>query len=158
VIVYVLIYDHEHGTDVSVYATDAMAQEARGEIVSRWCDDLDDAITKKIRAALDEGHWATAYHLYEDACQGQERMTIEATSIVGSEAPDGFRVVEVDSSLVHLVFTWPSGREPGTARCGQTYHWPGFGHEDYQQWRALAAWVSKEDQITTCLTCLSGAP
>jgi hypothetical protein len=157
--VYVLIYDHDHGTDVSVHATDAMAQEARGEIVARWCDDLaDETITKKIRAALDKGHWATAYHLYEDACQGQERMTIETTSVQGAEAPDGFRVVEVDSNLVHLVLTWPSGHEPGETRCEQAYHWPGFNHDDYKEWGALVAWVPKEDQVTTCLACLSDAP
>ena len=157
-IVYVLVYDHAHGTDVSVYATEELAQLARADIVAAWCDDLaDKGVTKKIRAALKRGHWASAYGLYEDACRGDERITIESAFVEGAEAPDGFSVVEAHSGLVHLVLTWPSGYELGKTRCGQTYHWPGYdriGHD-------LVAWVPLPTQVelvTTCLVCSSHAP
>ena len=55
-IVFVLVYDHDHGTDVSVYATEELAQLARADIVAAWCGDLaDKGVTKKSEQLSREG-------------------------------------------------------------------------------------------------------
>ena len=150
--VYVLIYDHEHGTDVSVHATEELAIQARADLVRRWCDDVAGAATrKKIRTALRDGRLWEAFLLYEDA-RPDERMAIESSFVSGAEVWDGFHVVEIDSGLVHRVRMWPSGHVPGETWCGLVYHWTGYAPA---AGAILKTWIPPKAQVATCLMCLS---
>lgn len=85
--VFILLYAHRHGSDVSVYASRALAEEARSELIDTAIDDWDEEepLLVPIRAALATGQHeeaAKAYDALQATVSEPEQFEIEEKTVV----------------------------------------------------------------------------
>jgi hypothetical protein len=81
----VLLYTHRHGTDFSVYATDALAHEAAANLVMENLGDLDSwqseeasyEIAKDIRSKFNAKDYCAVMGAWEEAAAGEESFEID---------------------------------------------------------------------------------
>jgi len=61
VTVWVLLYEHRHGRDISVHWTEEDAVGTAAAIIGDWLDEIDDEdALKRIEASLDKGKYTEA--------------------------------------------------------------------------------------------------
>lgn len=70
--VWVVIYDHEYGTDVNLYRSEKSAWMAVGEILGSNVHDLPDDVALKVVALLGKGDVKRALSLWRDSGPGEE--------------------------------------------------------------------------------------
>lgn len=93
--VYVLIIDHDHGTDVNVYATDELAKEALYEYVQEWWGDVS-ANAGYPKDCPDNAAEAIAMY-FED---NSEWYAIHERPITGLQPPETWYIISTDDQSV----------------------------------------------------------
>lgn len=74
--VWVLLYNHKHGTDVGLYSTEGAAYHAAGVIIEQYLEDLDDERQVEIANLLSAGRIADAMVAYEEATGSRESFEL----------------------------------------------------------------------------------
>lgn len=84
--VYVLTYDHKHGTDISIYSTEELAEKGAGQTMKEWIDELDQEETnskrQKILSLLEEGAFVKAMNLWTEYSGGNECFEIFEREVI----------------------------------------------------------------------------
>lgn len=91
--VWVLIYEHRHGSDITVYATEQLAQGGAKELIEQY---LDQEVQRQdaraaIRAALKANLLSDATELYND--HSGEYVTISKQTVVGLDTPSAVDII-----------------------------------------------------------------
>jgi hypothetical protein len=149
--VFVIYYEHRHGTDVSAYATHEAALEARADLVMDNLDNevTDDNLRTIIKQCHREGEWARCYDLYCEQVE-DENMTIEDCRLNDAHVNERFVMVDVDTELAHIVALWPYADQHGLALCERPFFWQGEEARD-----RVRAYLPKETRLVTCLECIA---
>jgi hypothetical protein len=152
--VYVIYYEHRHGTDVSAYATQQAANRARADLVM---DNLVNEVTDEniitiIKQCYIEGEFDRCYDLYKE-CVEDENITIEECRLNDASVEGRFVVVDVDSELAHVVALWPYAGEHGLTLCQKHFCW---WREGMERFGICPAYLPHDVRTVTCLECIAG--
>ena len=80
--VYVVSYDHKHGTDVWVCATEAGAWKSAAEVALEWVCDLDnDKSERKVMALYKKGDYKKCALFYAEATTYNETFSVELRKV-----------------------------------------------------------------------------
>lgn len=77
--VWMVIYNHKHGQDISAYRTEKMASEAAAFIILEYLEDEidDEELQQEIRESIEDGVIADAITAYQDGTDYRETINIE---------------------------------------------------------------------------------
>lgn len=78
--VFILKYDHKHGTDLSAYTTEASAEEAAADICVQFADK---SIAANVSRLFDEGKFAECRDVYL-AEHDNESIEVEVLNVHGA--------------------------------------------------------------------------
>lgn len=71
---WVLSYDHRHGTDITLHATEAKAVECAADIINGWLNEINSPeYTQRIEAALDKQNWQGALDAWREYQQESDQ-------------------------------------------------------------------------------------
>jgi len=81
--VYVVTYDHKHGSDVWVCATEAGASKSCAEVALEWVCDLDnEKAEKKVKALYKKGDYKKCALFYAEATTYNETFLVELRKVL----------------------------------------------------------------------------
>jgi hypothetical protein len=149
--IYVLRYDHRHGTDVTAYASEGLARKARADIALQWAHELpneDDA--QRIAELYADGEYDEAASLYLEGHQS-ESLELHDLEIHGADA--GVRVLAT-SGLVHHARLLPTSRDPGVSACGRMFFWTSTDVSFPVGTQNMKVTLPPEQPPLSCLECL----
>jgi hypothetical protein len=151
--IYVLRYDHRHGTDISAYASEGLARKARADIALAWAHELpneDDAI--RIRELYADGEYDEAVALYIES-HVDESLDIDDLEILGADA--GVRVLDAASKLVHHARLLPTSRDPGITACKRMFWWTSTDVTFVENTQNMKVVLPPEQPPLSCLECVT---
>jgi hypothetical protein len=71
---WVLAYDHQHGTDITLHATEAKAVECAADIIEGWLHEVNNEDAQvHIESALNRQAWQKALDLWREYQQESDR-------------------------------------------------------------------------------------
>jgi hypothetical protein len=149
--VYVLVYDHRHGQDISTYATPQAARAARAEIVMTNLEEVFETDARSaITDAYEEDKLDLCYDLYKAAVD-DESLTIETCELQSVETLRPFFVADASSGLTHRVRAWPFAETQGILFCGGAFLWQCPRTSELMGFM----YIPREPQVVTCLQCIA---
>ncbi len=152
--IYVLRYDHRHGTDITAYASEGLARKARADIAMQWAHELpdeDDAV--RIKELYADGEYDEAVALYIES-HVDESLDIDDLEIIGADA--GVRVLDANTQLVHHARLLPTARDPGVAACGRFFFWTSTEVSFPVGTQNMKVTLPPEQPPLSCLECICG--
>lgn len=150
--IYVLRYEHRHGTDITAYATEGLARRAAADIALQWAHELpDEDDAKRIAELCADGEYDEAISLYRENHQS-ENIEMHDLEILGADA--GVRVLDAHSRLVHHARLLPTSRDPGVAACGRFFFWTSTDVSFPIGTQNMKVTLPPEQPPLSCLECL----
>ena len=154
--VWMLVYQHRHGLDLSGHASELDANRAAAELAAREATkECTAEIALQVQGHYNLGNYGEAITLYMDHVCGE---TFETRQVyVEGDVMRGSTVVENGNGVVHMVKAFPMFNQPGDAWCGRMFFWVSASVTLPVNTAIFKAHLPEEPKIPSCLSCLGTA-
>jgi len=154
--VWMLVYEHKYGMDLSGHASELEANRTAAELAAREAPrECTAEIALQVQGFYSLGAYAEAITLYTEHVDSE---TFEVRQVfVEGDVMRGSTVVENGNGVVHMVKAFPALNQPGDSWCGRMFFWVSANVALPVNTSGFKAFLPEEPRIPSCLSCLGTA-